>query len=64
MGEEIPGGPAELDLGGVSNMEEITMDIEDDEIPPRELGEIDRELSLEEALEEEEGQDEEETEEE
>lgn len=42
-----------LELGSVSNMEEIAMDVESD-IPPRELGEIDRELSLDEALEEEE----------
>lgn len=56
VSDEIAGGTADLDLEGVSNMEEIAMDIEDDEIPPRELGEIDRELSLEEAAEEEEGQ--------
>ncbi|MEG0767745.1 MAG: hypothetical protein RR482_08510, partial [Clostridia bacterium] len=42
-----------LELGTVSTMEEIAMDMESD-IPPRELGEIDRELSLDEALEEEE----------
>ncbi|HML48570.1 MAG TPA: hypothetical protein PKE04_17640, partial [Clostridia bacterium] len=64
VNDEIASGSADLDLEGVSNMEEIAMDIEDDEIPPRELGEIDRELSLEEAVEEEEVHDEEEDEDE
>lgn len=50
---EITADESTLEMGSVSNMEEIAMDVESD-IPPRELGEIDRELSLDEALEEEE----------
>jgi len=54
---------AEVDSGSLSGMDEIAMEADED-IPPRELGEIDRELSLDEALaEEEEGGDDEETEE-
>lgn len=45
-----------LGLEGASEMEEIILDDEDD-IPSPELGEIDRELSLDEVLEEEEMQD-------
>ena len=51
-GEEVAAG-AELELEDVSMMDEITPDIATD-IPDRELGEIDRELSLEETAEEEE----------
>ena len=50
--EEVAPG-AELELEGVSMMDEITPDIAVD-IPDRELGEIDQELSLEETAEEEE----------
>jgi len=58
-GDELAGETGELEMGAVSSMEEIAMDIEGD-IPPRELGEIDRELSLDEALEEEGGDEDEE----
>ena len=51
-GEDASAG-AELGLEGVSMMDEITPDLSAD-IPERELGEIDRELSLEETAEEEE----------
>ena len=51
-GEEVAAG-AELELEDVSMMDEITPDIATD-IPDRELGEIDRELSLEETAEDEE----------
>ncbi|MDR3051633.1 MAG: hypothetical protein LBU67_07915 [Oscillospiraceae bacterium] len=53
--QEEEAGPADeaaLELGNASHMDEITLDVEAD-IPPRELGEISRELSLQEALEEE-----------
>ena len=51
-GEDASAG-AELGLEGVSMMDEITPDLSAD-IPERELGEIDRELSLEETAGEEE----------
>ena len=60
--EEAGNDGAPLELGTASNMDEITLDIEPD-IPPREFGEITRELSLQEAMEEEE-EDEEDDEEE
>ena len=56
-----PGG-APLELGAASNMDEIALDMEQD-IPPREFGEITRELSLQEAMEEEEEDDDEDEEE-
>lgn len=49
LGEES----AEVESGTLSSMDEITME-PDEDIPPPELGEIDRELSLDEALAEEE----------
>ncbi|MDR2504943.1 MAG: hypothetical protein LBD16_02430 [Oscillospiraceae bacterium] len=53
---------ADVDAGSLSGMDEITLDTAGD-IPRSELGEIDRELSLDEALaEEEQGDDEEEEE--
>jgi hypothetical protein len=54
-----PVGEATMELGAVSNMDEIALDMEAD-IPPREFGEISRELSLEEAIEEEEAEEEDE----
>lgn len=46
---------AELELDSVTTMDEIALDVDvDGEIPAHELGEIDRELSLEEKAEEEE----------
>lgn len=42
-----------LDLDDASEMEEIGIDDDDDEIPDGELGEIDRELSLDDVLAEE-----------
>ncbi len=53
--ETAPTEDAALELGAASNMDEIALDIEAD-IPPREFGEISRELSLQEALEEEESE--------
>ena len=50
-----PSEEAAMALGAASNMDEITLDMEAD-IPPREFGEITRELSLEEAIEEEEAE--------
>ena len=44
---------ASLEIDGVSNMEEIASEVGDD-IPAQELSEIDRELSLDDVLEEEE----------
>lgn len=43
----------DLELGSVATMDEITLEVDED-IPARELGEIDREFSLEEKAEEEE----------
>lgn len=56
--EEKPEEPVEaaLEMDGASTMEEIAIDVEND-IPDRELGEIDRELSLDEVLEDEEALD-------
>ena len=51
--DDVTGEAEEIGIGSVSGMDEIAMDIDGD-IPARELGEIDRELSLDEALEEEE----------
>jgi len=56
--ESVPSEEAALELGSASNMDEIALDMEAD-IPPREFGEITRELSLEEAIEEESDEDEE-----
>lgn len=47
-----PTEEAAIELGAASNMDEITLEVEPD-IPLRELGEISRDLSLEEAIEEE-----------
>ena len=58
QGEAAPTEGAVMELGSASNMDEITLDMEAD-IPPREYGEITRELSLEEAIEEEAQEDEE-----
>lgn len=55
---------SDLELGGASEMEEIAIDDEDDEIPDGELGEIDRELSLDDVLAEEEELDDDEEDEE
>ncbi len=57
--ESVPSEEAALELGSASNMDEIALDIEAD-IPPREFGEINRELSLEEAIESEGDEDDEE----
>lgn len=54
---------ASLELGSASNMDEIALDMEAD-IPPREFGEINRELSLDEAIAEEDADEEAEDEEE
>ena len=53
QGGSVPTEEAAMELGSTSTMDEITLDMETD-IPPREFGEIRRELSLEEAIEEEE----------
>jgi hypothetical protein len=50
--ESVPVGEQTMELAA-SNMDEIALDMEAD-IPPREFGEISRELSLQEAIEEEE----------
>ncbi|GHU69003.1 hypothetical protein FACS1894184_12210 [Clostridia bacterium] len=51
--EEIGVESSDMDVESVATMDEIAMDMEESEIPRSELGEIDRELSLEEAIEEE-----------
>lgn len=53
-----------LELDEASEMEEIAIDTEEDDIPVPELGEIDRELSLDDVLAEEEADGDEESEEE
>jgi len=53
-----------LELDEASEMEEIAIDTEEDDIPVPELGEIDRELSLDDVLAEEEADSDEESEEE
>jgi hypothetical protein len=58
-GDDLAGEAEEIEIGSVSGMDEIAMDIDGD-IPARELGEIDRELSLDEALKEEGGDEEDE----
>ncbi|MDR1599750.1 MAG: hypothetical protein LBS11_07770 [Oscillospiraceae bacterium] len=52
---ELGADAGDMEMGSVATMDEIAMDMEESEIPRSELGEIDRELSLEEALEEEGG---------
>ena len=47
-----PNDEAALELGSASNIDEITLDIEN-EIPPREFGGISQELSIEEAIQDE-----------
>ena len=48
--EEAAADGSALELGSASTMDEIALDMEAD-IPPREYGEISRELSLQEAIE-------------
>ncbi|MDR1262940.1 MAG: hypothetical protein LBK46_05565 [Oscillospiraceae bacterium] len=62
--DELSTEASDMEMGSVATMDEIAMDMEESEIPRSELGEIDRELSLEEALEEEGGEEDEEGEEE
>lgn len=52
--EEVEAAPLEMD--SVSTMDEIDLDTDEEDIPERELGEIDREFSLEEEAEAEEAE--------
>lgn len=53
--DSVPADESALELDSTSNMDEITLDMENDEdIPQTEYGEISRELSLQKAIEDEE----------
>ncbi len=60
--EEITATDPNLDIDPVSSMDEIIPDLNEDEIPDKEFGEIENNLSLDEMVEEEEADEDEENE--